>query len=280
MAAVKFRDYYEVLGVPRTATAEDIKQINEAYEVLSDPDKRAKYDALGEGWKSGMDFTPPPGAGDGQGRATEWEDLGEFSDFFASIFGAAPGRGRAGGGVRFSSAGADVEGELPVTLEQLLRGGRQRITLGGGRSLDVEIPIGVRDGSVLRLSGQGERGIGGGPAGDLFLRLRLVPDARYRVDGDDLELDLPLWPWQAVLGAEVRVEIPDGAVSLKVPPGTKSGQRMRLKGRGLPRPDGSRGDLYAIVQVVVPEKPTAAEREAYEALKRSATAPADRPAKG
>jgi len=305
--AVKFRDYYEVLGVPRGAKAEDIKrayrklarkhhpdlkppaeraqaseafkQINEAYEVLSDPGKRAKYDALGEGWKSGMDFTPPPGSGDGRGRAAQWEDIEGFSDFFASIFGTEPGRSRPGGGVRFSSAGADVEAELPVTLEQLLRGGKQRITLGGGRSLDVEIPIGVRDGSALRLSGQGERGIGGGPPGDLFLRLRLLPHPRYRAAGDDLELDLPLWPWQAVLGAEVRVEIPDGTIALKVPPGTQAGQRLRLKERGLPHPDGSRGDLYAITGIVVPEKPLPAELEAYEALKRSATAPADRPAK-
>ena len=199
--AVKFRDYYEVLGVPRTATAEEIKrayrqlarkhhpdlqpaaerakaserfkEINEAYEVLSDPDKRAKYDALGQGWKSGMDFAPPPGAGWGAVDGAEWEDLGGFSDFFASLFGRATGpAGR--GGVRVTIPGSDVEAELTVTLEDLLRGGRRRIQLPSGRSLDVEIPLGAREGTVLRLAGQGEPGLNGGPPGDLYLRLRMV----------------------------------------------------------------------------------------------------------
>jgi curved DNA-binding protein len=301
--AVKFRDYYEVLGVPRTATAEEIKrvyrqlarkhhpdlqpaaerasaaerfkEINEAYEVLSDPDKRSKYDALGANWKSGMDFNPPPGAG----GASEWEDLEGFSDFFASLFGRPTGRaGR--GGVRITIPGSDIEAELPVTLDEVLRGGRRRIQLPGNRSLDVEIPLGVREGTMLRLAGQGERGVNGGPPGDLYLHLRLVEHPRYRVAGDDLEMDLPLWPWQAVLGAEVRIETPDGPVTLKVPAGTQSGRRLRLRGRGLPRGDGRRGDLHAVVQVVVPERPSAAEREAYETLKSRAAAAADLPARG
>ncbi len=303
--AVKFRDYYEVLGVPRTATAEEIKrayrqlarkqhpdlqpaaerakaaerfkEINEAYEVLSNPDKRAKYDALVAGWKSGADFTPPPGAGWGAADASEGEDLGDFSDFFASLFGRSTGRaGRDG--VRITLPGSDVEAELPVTLEELLRGGRRRVTLDGSRSLDVEIPLGAREGTMLRLAGQGGRGVGGGPPGDLYLRVRLVPHPRYRAAGDDLEMDLPLWPWQAVLGADVRIETPDGPVTLKVPAGTQSGQRLRLRGRGLPRGNGGRGDLYAVVRIVVPAHPSAAEREAYETLKRGASAPADRPA--
>jgi curved DNA-binding protein len=304
--AVKFRDYYEVLGVPRTASPEEIKrayrqlarkhhpdlqpaaeraraaerfkEINEAHEVLSDPEKRKKYDALGAEWKSGADFTPPPGAG-WRPVDTEFEDLGGFSDFFASLFGRPAGR--AGWrGVRISMPGSDVEAELPVTLDDLLRGGRRRITLAEGRSLDVEIPRGARDGTVLRLAGRGERGTGGAPPGDLFLHLRLVPHPRYRVIGDNLELDLPLWPWQAVLGGEVRVETPEGPVTLTVPPGTQNGRRLRLRGRGLPRTDGSRGDLYAAVRIVIPEKPSAEERTAYEALKRGSTAPADRPASG
>jgi curved DNA-binding protein len=306
--AVKFRDYYEVLGVPRTAKPDEIKsayrklarkhhpdlqaaadraeaserfkEINEAYEVLSDPDKRAKYDALGQGWKSGMDYTPPAGAGAGGAGFAGYEDfadLGGFSDFFASLFGQAPGRaGREGARVAFP--GRDIEAELPVTLEELLLAGRRRLALDGNRSLEVEIPAGVRDGTVLRLAGQGEPGTSGGPPGDLYLRLRLIPHTRYRSDGADLEMDLPLWPWQAVLGGDVRIETPDGAVTLKVPPGTQDRRRLRLRGRGLPRANGSRGDLHARVRIVVPEKPSAAEREAYEALRRNASGPADRPA--
>jgi curved DNA-binding protein len=308
--AVKFRDYYEVLGVPRTAkpeaikrayrqlarkhhpdlqpsdertrAAERFKEINEAYEVLSDPDKRVKYDALGAGWKSGADFSPPPDAEGWQragprGRAVDWEDLGDFSDFFASLFGRA--RGRTGGnGGRVTMPGSDVEAELPLTLDDLLRGGRRRITLPDGSSVDVEIPRGARDGTVLRLAGRGERGLGGAPPGDLYLRIRLQPHPRYRVAGDDLEADLPLWPWQAVLGGEVKLDTPDGSVTLKVPPGTQTGRRLRLRGRGLPRKDGSRGDLYAVVRVVVPERPSRAERTAYEALREASGAVADRPA--
>jgi curved DNA-binding protein len=300
--AVKYRDYYEVLGVPRTATPEEIKkayrrlarkhhpdlqpaaerakaaerfkEVNEAYEVLRDADKRSRYDALGENWKSGMDFTPPSGAPGGS-ATMDFEDLGDFSDFFASIFGGRPGRN----GPRVTFPGSDVEAELPVTLEELLRGGRRRITLGS-RSLEVEIPPGTRDGTVLRLAGQGERGSGQGPPGDLYLSVRLVPHPRYRVSGDDLEMDLPLWPWQAVLGSDVKIDTPDGPVTLKVPPGTPSGRRLRLRGRGLPRRDGGRGDFHATVRIVVPERPSAADRTAYEALKRSSTAPADRPAEG
>ena len=309
--AVKFRDYYEVLGVPRTASADDIKrayrklarkhhpdlqpaaeraqaserfkEINEANEVLSDPEKRKRYDALGANWKNGQEFTPPPGTGGAQGPFGDtgvWEDA-DFSDFFASIFGHGTGRATRGGrgGFRVAFPGSDVEAELPVTVDDLLRGGKRRITIAG-KSIDVDLPLGVRDGSVLRLGGQGEPGSNGGPAGDLFLRLRLEPHPRYRVDGDDVELDLPLWPWQAVLGAEVRMETPDGTVSLKVPPDTPAGRRLRLRGRGLPRPGGVRGDLYAVVRIEVPQAPSPAEREAYEALKRSAPHPADRPAGG
>jgi curved DNA-binding protein len=305
--AVKFRDYYEVLGVPRTATAEEIKrayrqlarkhhpdlkpaserasaaerfkEINEANEVLSDPDKRAKYDALGPNWKGGMDFTPPGAGGDGVHVSGDWEDLGDVSDFFASLFGRRTGRGGRGN-TRVTFPGSDVEAELSVTLEELVRGGRRRLQLPGGRTIEVEIPRGVRDGTVLRLAGQGEPGTNGGPPGDLYLHVRLRADPRFRVMGDDLETDLSLWPWQAVLGGEARVETVDGPVTLTIPPGSQSGRRLRLRGRGLPRADGQRGDLYAVVRIVVPERPSVAERAAYEALRSAATAPADRPAPG
>jgi curved DNA-binding protein len=307
--AVKFRDYYEVLGVPRTAKPEEIKrayrklarkhhpdlkpaaerhqatetfkEINEAYEVLADPEKRKKYDSLGASWKGGMDYSPPPGWEPGAAGPGGFEDLGDFSDFFASIFGGAPGRGgRDGrqGGFRVTMPGQDVEAELPVTVEELLHGGKRRITIDGSRSLDVEVPVGARDDTVLRLAGQGSPGIGGGPPGDLFLRVRLQPHLRIRVDDDDLETDLPLWAWQAALGAEVRFDTPDGSVKLKIPPGTQGGGRLRLRGRGLPRKDGSRGDLYAVIKIVNPASPSTAEREAFEALKRASTAAPDRTA--
>jgi curved DNA-binding protein len=303
--SVKFRDYYEVLGVPRAATADEIKkayrqlarkhhpdlkpaaeraaaaerfkEINEAYEVLSEPDKRAKYDALGANWKSGMDFTPPPGAAGGRAASVQWEDLGDASDFFASIFGRPAGRS-ARGGARIVIPGNDVEATLPLSLDEMLRGGRRRVTVDG-KSVDVAIPTGVRDGTVLRLAGQGEPGVDGGPPGDLYLHARLIPHPRYRAIGDDLEMDLPLWPWQAVLGGPVRADTPDGEVTIKVPPGTQAGRRLRLRGRGLPRADGGRGDLYTVARIVVPERPTDAERTAYETLKKAATAPADEPAR-
>jgi curved DNA-binding protein len=289
--AVKFRDYYETLGVPRTATADEIKrayrklarkhhpdlqpvaerakaaerfkEINEAYEVLSDADKRAKYDALGRDWKDGADFTPPPGRAWSPAGASQGGDFGGFSDFFASLFGTPGVRG-----ARVTMPGNDVEAELPLSLEELLRGGRRRITLNG-RSLDVDIPLGVRDDTVLRLAGEGERGIGGGPPGDLYLRIRVIPHRRYRVVGDNLEMELSLSPWQAVLGDELKIDTPDGPVTIRVPAGTQSGRRLRLRGRGLPRRDGTRGDLYAVARIVIPERPAPGEQEAYQALKEA-----------
>jgi curved DNA-binding protein len=303
--AVKFRDYYEVLGVPRTATTEEIrrayrrlarqhhpdlqppaqreaaeerfKEINEAHAVLADPEKRARYDQLGPDWKSGMDFTPPPGAS--RPGAGGFEGFGgDVSDFFEALFGR-PGGGRAGGGPGFTSPGEDVEADLPVTLDEVLHGGRRQVTLDG-RTLEVQIPAGVRDGTRIRLAGQGGAGLGGAPRGDLYLRVRLRPHPRYRVAGEDLEMDLPLWPWQALLGAEVSVETPDGPVRLRVPPGAQNGRRIRLRGRGLPRAGGERGDLFAVVRIMIPEQPTEEERAAYEDLRRRAAAAPDRPAGG
>jgi curved DNA-binding protein len=182
--------------------------------------------------------------------------------------------------VRVTFPGNDVEAELPVTLMDVLHGGRRRVAMGDGRSLDVEIPRGVRDGTVLRLAGQGGRGAGGGPSGDLYLRVRVAPDPRFHIVRDDIEMDLPLWPWQAVLGGAVKVDTPDGPVTITVPPGTQSGRRLRLRGRGVPRSDGRRGDLHAVVRILVPERPSEAERAAYEALRQAATVASDRPARG
>ncbi|HTX52268.1 MAG TPA: DnaJ C-terminal domain-containing protein [Candidatus Baltobacteraceae bacterium] len=303
--AVKFRDYYEVLGLPRTATVDEIKrayrqlarkhhpdlqpaaervkaaerfkEINEAHEVLSDPVKRARYDALGQQWKGGDDFQPASGGGK---APAEWDASGDVSEFFASLFGRDVGRtGRAGrGGARISFPGNDVEAELPVTLDELLRGGKRRISLDGRQDVEVTIPLGVRDQTVLRLAGQGGAGMGGGPPGDLYLHIRVVGHPRYRVAGDDIEMDLSLAPWQAVLGAAVQVETPDGPVTLTIRPGTQAGRRLRLRDRGLPLSGNGRGDLYALIRIVVPEHPTAAERAAYETLKRESSSPADRPA--
>jgi curved DNA-binding protein len=308
---VKFRDYYEVMGVPRTASADQIKtayrklarkhhpdlqpadkraaaaerfkEIGEAYEVLGDADRRKKYDGLGQEWHSGMDFTPPPGTTASGGPAGPRGGV-DFSDFFASMFGgrggSATGSPGRSGGVRVSFPGEDVEAELPVTLDELLKGGRRKMTVNGGRTLEVHIPKGVREGTALRVPGEGEPGIGEGPPGDLYLHVRPIERPPFRIVGDDIEMDLPLWPWQAVLGASVEVQTPDGPVTLKVPAGTQSGRRLRLRGRGLPRADGTRGDLYAVVRIVVPDKPSAAERRDYEALQRDASSPSNRPAGG
>jgi len=217
------------------------------------------------------------------GGAQDWGGFGDFSDFFEALFGQAAGqtrRGRrpGGGRTRMALRGSDVEAELPIAMEDLLRGGKRRISLDGERTLDVEIPRGARDGLVLRLAGQGQPREAGGPPGDLYLRLRIAPDPRFRVEGDDLVMDLPLWPWQAMLGAEVRVDTPEGPVRLKIPPETQSGRRLRLRGRGLPRRDGTRGDLHAVVRIVLPARPGPQERAAYEQLRRSSREPADRPA--
>jgi curved DNA-binding protein len=300
--AVGFRDYYETLEVPRTASSEDIrrayrrlarkyhpdvnkesgaedrfKQISEAYEVLRDDEKRARYDQLGANWKAGQDVSGASGFGDGFSSGDGFGDVrvdfggGDFSDFFEGLFGQR-GRGRTtgaagfGGFDGFSIRGGNQEAVLELTLEEAAAGGKRRISLGDGRDFEVEIPRGVRDGQRIRLAGQGSAGPGGGPSGDLFLRVRVKPHPRFRVEGRDLYVDLPVAPWEAALGAEVPVPTLSGSVRLKVPNGSSTGRRLRLRGQGLPSPDGSAGDLYAVLAVHVPKRLMKKERELFEEL--------------
>lgn len=256
------------------------KEVNEAHEVLKDEEKRRLYDQLGPDWQHGQSFQGAQGhryANFGGGAGF---DSSGFSDFFDMIFGNA-----GAGGYRHSSGfgpdpfgnfsarqrkGRDVEAQLTLTLEEALKGGKKSLTLqgqGGGdsRRLEVSIPAGVREGAKIRLSGQGDPGMGGGPAGDLYLRVRLAEHPVFHVDGSDVLVDVYVAPWEAVLGAAVRVPTLDGEVQLKIAPGTGSGKKLRLRGKGL-GPAASRGDQYVRIQIRVPENPSPEERELWEKL--------------
>jgi curved DNA-binding protein len=302
---VAFQDYYEALGVPRDASEEDIrrsyrqlarryhpdvnkepgaedrfKQISEAYEVLRDPEKRERYDRLGTDWRAGQDVSGAGGfedvfrRGNGGGDVrVEFGDgdFGDFSDFFESFFGPRTGRARGATGPtgfgRFSMRGGDLEADLDLALEEAARGGKRWLSLDGGRSVEVDIPRGVRDGQRIRVPGGGGAGTGGGPSGDLFLRVRLRSHPVFRVQGGDLYVDLGVAPWEAALGAEVPVPTLDGDARVKVPPGSSSGRRLRLRGQGLPASAGApAGDLYAVVMIRVPKKLSRRERELFERL--------------
>jgi curved DNA-binding protein len=310
--AVQFRDYYETLGVAKTASEDEIKsafrklarkyhpdvakdkkeaeekfkQINEAYEVLSDPEKRRKYDQLGENWNQPGGFQPPPqwgggqrgggfhGAG-GENGGVEFEFGGTgFSDFFEAFFGGGRGRSAFGGfGQRGSMAerGSDVEADIMVTLEEALHGSTRQVSLRRAGSektetYQVKIPRGVREGQRIRLAGQGEAGERGGKSGDLFLRVRLARHPDFSVEGSDLVHEVKIAPWQAVLGDQIIVPTLEGNARLKLPPGTQGGQRFRLRGRGLPGVSGQRGDLYVVVQITVPKKLSDSEQKLWEQL--------------
>jgi len=319
---MKFQDYYEVLGIPRTASPEEIrkayrklalkwhpdrhkgaaqqdaeqrfKRVSEAYEVLSDPEKRGRYDQFGEHWKQGQEFTPPPGAGGGRARSMtpeEFEQMfggsaGGFSDFFTGMFGdqfrQASGRG-AGRHRRFRMRGADVQAELRLSVGEALAGGRRRFELPttapcprcggvgfqgehvcptcmglgqvhGRKTVEVAIPRSIRDGQSLRLKGLGEPGDAGGEPGDLLLAIRLASDDVYRIEGADLFADLPVAPWEALSGTKADVRTPEGVVTLTVPAATRAGQKLRLRGKGLDDGQGGRGDFYAVVRLALPEQ--------------------------
>jgi curved DNA-binding protein len=286
---MKYKDYYKILGVERGASEQDIKkayrklarkyhpdvskeanakekfqEVSEAYETLRDKEKRAAYDSLGS-FRPGQDFRPPPDWFDrfGTGRAEDLHgvDLGEIFESMG-IFGRAQRRSRR------SFAGEDFEVPVRLTLEEASRGTERTVQLDG-KAFTARIPRGATDGQRLRLRGKGGPGMNGGPAGDLYLQIALEPHPLYRVSGHDLDIDVPLAPWEAALGAEVEIPTLEGHVKMKVPAGSKTGQKLRLAGKGLPKPGGGAGDLYAVLSIAVPGTLTERERELYDELRKT-----------
>lgn len=324
---VEFKDYYKTLGLSRTASNDEIrkafrklarqyhpdlaqdkkvaeekfKEINEAYEVLGDPEKRKKYDTLGENWNQPGGFRPPPGwqrAGGTRTRAAAGENFEfhfggtGFSDFFEQFFAGRgfesafqesepfASYGGAGRRPQFAQRGGDVEGDIMVTLGEALHGSVRSISLQRVNPLTgaqetqtfrVRVPAGVQEGGMIRVSGKGEPGIGDGKPGDLYLRVRFARHPEFEVRGSDLYHELELTPWEAVLGATVRVPTLEGAVSLRIPPGTTNRQQLRVRGKGLPTAGGGRGDLYAIITIELPSKVSDEEKRLWEELAKRST---------
>jgi curved DNA-binding protein len=301
---MEFKDYYTIMGVKRDATQDDIKrayrklarkyhpdvskeddaeakfkELGEAYEVLKDPEKRAAYDQLGANWKSGQEFRPPPDWDSGfefRGGGFTAGDNAAYSDFFESLFGQGFQRTRPGGR-SFSLRGEDHHAKVLIDLEDAFNGATRTITLQvpeldaqgrvrtRDRSLSVKIPKGVKQGQQIRLAGQGAAGHGEGGSGDLYLEVRFKPHPLYRIEDRDLYLDLPVAPWEAALGATVKVPTPGGTVDLTIPGNSGAGRKLRLKGRGLP--GNPAGDLYAALQIALPPAATEEARALYAAMK-------------
>ena len=300
---MRYKDYYAVMGVERSATQDEIKrayrrlarkyhpdvskepdaeerfkEVGEAYEVLKDPEKRAAYDKLGADWKAGQEFRPPPDWNEGfefHGGGFRGATPEEFSDFFSSLF----GRDTVGGFGRsarhsFRAQGEDTHARIHIDLEDAYRGSTRSVTLEHTevgpdgrpftrkRTLSVRIPKGVRQGQHIRLAGQGSKGIGGGEPGDLYLEVEFRPHRNFRVEGRDVFMDLPVAPWEAALGATIKVATPSGNVDLAIPPNSANGRKLRLKGRGIPAKQP--GDLYVVVNIVLPRADSEKSKKAYD----------------
>jgi len=307
---MEYRDYYEIMGIKREATQDEIKrsyrklarkyhpdvskqsdaeerfkEVGEAYEVLKDPEKRAAYDQLGSNWQQGQDFQPPPGWQDGfefSGGGNTEADSAHFSDFFEDLFGRAGGAGDAGFRQSqqhgYQMQGEDHHAKVGVTIEDAYHGAERAITLKmpevdatghlvtRDRSLNVKIPKGVTQGQRIRLRGQGGPGMGDAPAGDLYLEIDLISHSIYSVDGHDIYVDLPVAPWETALGEKVSIPTLGGKVEMKIPAGSQSGSKLRLKGRGLPGKNN--GDQYVILKIETPEAKTEKQEELYRRMQK------------
>ncbi len=310
---MEYKDYYKALGISKTASQKEVqaayrklarklhpdvnkqpdaeerfKEINEAYEVLKDTEKRKRYDTLGANWREGQNYTPPPGwenvhfdFSDGMG-GFEYQggNAGQFSDFFEGLFGRGKARSRAGQDMQgWAMRGQDQESDIELTLEEAYHGVKKSIRLqsmeqeGGSyvpksKEINVNIPAGVMEGKRIRLSGQGGPGVGGGPNGDLYLKVHILPHPVFTVNGSDLDEEVLLSPWEAALGAKVEITTMTGKVNLTIPAGVQSGQKLRLRGKGMPIGRSGHGDLYAIMKIVVPKKLSDEERKMFEELSR------------